>query len=63
MTAVDPVTEISSVTKEKKGKFYRNFINNMPLRMNGTFERIKLYTPWAGMKQEIDNYVKHCETC
>jgi hypothetical protein len=31
--------------------------------MNRTFERIKLYTSWPGMKQEIVNYVKHCETC
>lgn len=31
--------------------------------MNRTFERIKLYTSWPGMKQEIVNYVKHCDTC
>ena len=31
--------------------------------MNRTFERIKLYTSWPGMKQEIENYVRHCETC
>lgn len=28
-----------------------------------TFERIKLYTSWPGMKQETENYIKHCETC
>ena len=31
--------------------------------MNRTFKRIKLFTSWPGMKQEIENYVKHCETC
>ena len=31
--------------------------------MNRTFDRIKLYTSWPGMKQEIENYVKHCEIC
>ena len=33
------------------------------LGMNRIFERIKLYTSWSGMKQEIENYVRHCETC
>ena len=30
--------------------------------MNRTFERIKLYTSWPGMKQEID-HIKHCDIC
>ena len=28
-----------------------------------TFERIKLYTSWPGMKQEIEDYIKHCDIC
>jgi hypothetical protein len=30
---------------------------------NKTYERIKLYTSWPGMKQEIENYIKKCEIC
>jgi transposase InsO family protein len=33
------------------------------LGLNRTFERIKLYTSWPGMKHEIENYVKHYEIC
>ena len=31
--------------------------------MNRTFERIKLYTSWPGMKQEIEDYIKYCDIC
>ena len=67
MTEVKPVTEISSVpTEEEKEKILHEF-HQLPtgghLGMNRTFERIKLYTSWPGMKQEIENYVKHCDTC
>ena len=31
--------------------------------MNRTFDRIKLYTSWPGMKQEIEDYIKHCDIC
>jgi len=31
--------------------------------MNIAFERMKLYTSWPGVKQEIEYYVKYCETC
>jgi len=30
------------------------------LDMNKTYERMKLFTTWPGMKQEID-YIKKCE--
>jgi len=33
------------------------------LGMNRNFESIKLLTSWPGMKQEIENYVRHFETC
>ena len=67
MTEVKPVTEISSVpTEEEKENILHEF-HQLPigghLGMKGTFERIKLYTSWPGMKQEIENYVKQCETC
>jgi hypothetical protein len=64
---VNTITESSSVpTEEEKGKILEEF-HQLPrgghLGMNRTFERIKLFTSWPGMKQEIENYVKHCETC
>jgi len=31
--------------------------------MNRTFERTKLFTSWSGVKQEIDDYIKHCDIC
>ena len=31
--------------------------------MNRTFDRIKLYTSWLGMKQEIEDYVRQCDIC
>ena len=31
------------------------------LGMNKTYERMKLFTTWPGMKQEIENYIKKCE--
>jgi hypothetical protein len=67
MTEVKSITEITSVpTEEEKRKILHEF-HQLPtgghLGMNRTFERIKLYTSWPGMKQEIENYVRHCETC
>ena len=31
--------------------------------MNKTYERMKLFTTWPGMKQEIENCIKKCEIC
>jgi len=31
--------------------------------MNRTFDRIKQYISWPGMKKEIEVYVKQCEDC
>ena len=65
-TEVKPVTEIISIhTEEEKEKLLQEF-RQIPtgghLGLNRTFESINLYTSWPGMKQEIENYVKHCET-
>jgi len=67
MTEVKSITDISSVpTEEEKGKILQEF-HQLPtgghLGMNRTFVGIKLYTSWPGMKQKIENYVRHCETC
>jgi hypothetical protein len=67
MPEVNTATEVSSEpTEEEKGKILREFHQSPTgghLGMNRMFERIKLYTSWPGMKQEIENYVRHCETC
>jgi hypothetical protein len=60
---VNTVNEISSVpTDEEKMKIMREF-HEQPigghLGMNRTYERIKQYTSWPGMKEEIENYIKH----
>jgi hypothetical protein len=33
------------------------------LGMNRTYERVKQHVFWPKMKQEIENYIKHCEVC
>jgi hypothetical protein len=33
------------------------------LGMNRTYDRIKLFTSWPGMKQEIEDSIKRCEIC
>ena len=33
------------------------------LRMNRTYDRLKLFTSWPGVKQELEKYVRQCETC
>ena len=31
--------------------------------MNRTLDRIKLYTSWPGMKQEIEDYIRQYDVC
>jgi hypothetical protein len=31
--------------------------------MNRTYDRLKLFTTWPGMKQELEEYIRQCETC
>jgi hypothetical protein len=33
------------------------------LGMNRTYERIRLFSSWPGMKQEIEKYIRCCEVC
>jgi len=61
MTRNSPVAKNSSeFTKEERRKILKEFHEQHIggyLCMNRTFERIKLYTSWPGMKQEIDDYI------
>ena len=31
--------------------------------MNRTYDRVKLFTTWPGMKQELEEYIRRCEIC
>ena len=31
--------------------------------MNRTYDRLKLFTSWPGMKQELEEYIKRCDIC
>jgi len=33
------------------------------LGMNRTYDRVRLFTTWPGMKQELEEYLRQCETC
>jgi hypothetical protein len=33
------------------------------LGMNRTYDRLKLFTSWPGMKQDLEKYIRRCETC
>jgi len=55
MTRISPVAKNNSeITKEERRKILQEF-HEQPiggnLGMNRTFDRIKLYTSWLGMKQ------------
>ena len=53
-------------TKEEKQAIFQE-MHNKPfgghLGMNRTYDRLKLFTSWPGMKQELEEYVRQCETC
>ena len=33
------------------------------LAMNRTYDRMKLFTTWPGVKHELEKYIRQCETC
>jgi hypothetical protein len=67
MTEVNSVDEMNNSvpTEEEKINFLQEFQQPMGrhLGMDRTFGRKELSTSWPGMKQEIENYVKHHEIC
>jgi hypothetical protein len=56
----------SEPTVEEKQRIFQE-MHNKPvgghLGMNRTYDRIRLFTSWPGMKQEIEEYIKQCEIC
>ena len=67
MTRISPVAKNSSELTKKERREILQEIHERPtgghLGINMTFDRIKLYTSWLGMKQEIEDYIKHCDIC
>jgi hypothetical protein len=53
-------------SKEEKQAIFKE-VHNQPvgghLGMNRTYDRMKLFTSWPGMKQELEEYIRQCETC
>ena len=53
-------------TEQEKFKIFQD-VHRKPvaghLGMNKTYERIKLFIIWPGMKQEREDYIKKCEIC
>jgi hypothetical protein len=54
------------ITQEEKLKIFQE-MHEKPtgghLGMNRTYDRIKLFTSWSGMKQELEDYIRRCEIC
>ena len=56
----------SKPTEEERRNILQEFYEQPTggyLGMNRTFERIKLCTSWPGTKQQIEDYIKHCDIC
>jgi len=56
----------SGLTKEEKQAIFQE-MHDKPivghLGMNRAYDRMKLFTTWPGMKQELEEYTQQCETC
>ncbi|PNF14896.1 hypothetical protein B7P43_G05140 [Cryptotermes secundus] len=54
------------ITQDEKQKIFQE-MHEKPtgghLGMNRTYDRIKLFTSWPGMKQELEDYIRRCEIC
>jgi hypothetical protein len=54
------------LTKEEKLALFRE-MHDTPLGghlgMNRTYDRMKQFTTWPGMKQELEEYIRKCDIC
>ena len=54
------------ISKEERRRILQEF-HEPPigghLGMNRTLDRLKLYTSWSGMKQDIEDYIRKCDVC
>ena len=54
------------LTREEKLAIIREMHDNPlggHLEMSRTYDRMKLFTTWPGMKQELEEYIRPCEIC
>jgi hypothetical protein len=60
------VGQETRLTKEEKQAIFEE-MHDKPvgghLGMNRIYDRMKLFTTWPGMKQELEQYIRQCETC
>lgn len=58
--------KVSEMTPEEKQRIIKEF-HDTPVGghqgMNRTYERIKQYATWVGMKNEIEAYIRKCDLC
>ena len=58
--------EIQNISNDRKEQIFREF-HDSPVGghqgMKRTLERIKLYVRWPGMKEDVEKYIRRCETC
>ena len=62
----DGLDDKSELNREEKLAIFREMPDNPlggHLGMNRTYERIKRFTTWPGMKQELEEYIRQCEIC
>ena len=59
----DGQDDIPELTREEKLAIFREVHDNLigHLGMNRTYDRMKLFTIWPSMKQEIEEYIRQCE--
>ena len=58
--------ETEKLTQDKKSKIIKE-MHSDPIGghqgINRTVERIKLYTTWQNIVEDVTNYIKTCEIC
>jgi hypothetical protein len=63
---VDTRDDKSEPTLEEKQLIFREMHDNPlggHLGMNRTYDRMKLFTSWPGMKMELEEYIRQCDVC
>jgi hypothetical protein len=62
----DSYDDISGLTEGERQKIFQE-IRDKPigghLGMNRTYDKLKIFTSWPGMKQELEEYIRVCEIC
>jgi hypothetical protein len=65
-TSPDDKEQEIEITQDEKLRFFQE-MHEKPaggqLGLNRSYDRIKLYTSWTGMKKELEDYIRRCEIC